>query len=117
MGWIKSDYRFPSRSAVLRIGRKTWDGRQASFEELMRNENPDFLEAALRLLIEEANPSFTGCLIFFFRYDAMMARWEIDVEHPSLPHVELGSRFPVEWLATEEEDNVQPSVVLQANPD
>lgn len=86
--WIKADFRFPQRAAILVIGLRD---AEDVFEIVKRHaDTPDDLERCLREIIERHRPDLTGAILWHMSFSPPRMAWEVFIEHPSLPAKQIG---------------------------
>lgn len=97
MGWIKTDYRFQPHSAILYISQKHMlMSHRRTLEILESGEGvdcPSLLESAIQGMIDLYRPELSNCTVWFMNFNCNWCRWEIGVEHRSLPAVPFGQQI------------------------
>jgi hypothetical protein len=99
MGWINTSWRFPRRAALLTITKNDsveLDILGKVFD--MIEVSPELLEEWFRELVVKARPELEGCTLVYLNFSFCCYRWELGVEHPSLPETRDGDPVIVEPL-------------------
>jgi hypothetical protein len=107
MGWLNAERMFDPHRAIFWLPAMTSRGRRL-MERL--NDQPEDLEALCRDAIEEARPELANCSIYWLNFRPDSLRFEIGVEHPSLPATAIGECAPSMALFEEagRQDPYQP---------
>lgn len=95
--WIKAEFEFQERAAVLTIGRYQVVRELTDlFTDLKQCERDDAsrLEPILLAAIVRLRPDLAGCTLIGFKYDLAAMRWEILASHSSFPKVAWGDEAP-----------------------
>lgn len=95
--WVKCDYSFDHRSAVLVLRDRSAD-RSISKEIWKLFEQPDQIEGFLHALIDKHLPAYSGCTINYMAFDYARRSILIGITHRSLAPVPIGEACPeIEW--------------------
>jgi hypothetical protein len=103
MAWIKSDFRFGDRGAVLYVTSKEVFCNIASALLTINETDPDRMEQVALDTILRYRPELAGCVIHNMGFNLMWARWEFLVSHGSLPRIERLQAVPAMPLVKEPE--------------
>lgn len=110
--WIKAEFEFQKRAAVLVIGRKEiLDSLQdlfAAIRDAKGDEDADRLEPILLAAIARLRPDLAGCTLIGFKYNLAAQAWEILASHSSFPKVAWGDEAPRMPLSRDDESRATP---------
>ena len=100
MGWMRTDYSFNQRAAILTLPREhaRKSATMTALVELLKmhsvSERPEELETVGLRVVHTYRPELIGCVLWFIDYDPATLCWEFAVSHGSLPAVAMGDCLP-----------------------
>lgn len=89
--WLKADYRFNRRAAIFFFGRNERELIDNFY--MVADKDPRNLEVMLRERLLKERPELSGCVMYWFGYNAACGQWELAVSHASLDEVPDGCQL------------------------
>ncbi len=94
MEWLRADYRFDARRAVLCIPARTVTNPFDLSIVAQAESSPDAAEDYIRQFITNTYPTLAEACIDWMSFDYSRGQWEIGISHPSLARCPPGGKAP-----------------------